>query len=337
MVVNAKPAKEIDVSIVICTRNRASRLSGTLGALRALRTCHSYEVIWVDNASTDDTAAVLRSGLADDALARYVVCERIGLGAARNVGWKASRGDIVAFTDDDCRPSPDYVDALVAAFSDHPRAGVIGGRILLYNPEHARITIEESQTARVYPKRTYVRAGTLQGANFAFRREALQAINGVDPELGAGTPFPCEDIDTVTAVLWAGFDACFDPRPTVWHDHCRVEADIPALLKSYDRGRGSFYAKYILRPDTRATFMLRWLSSTWRRRDRQGLRAFQTELTTAAQYAISKRRFGALVLAIPMGLAVLAVQSIVSFGFYCGRSFRDATGRRGQGRTVADR
>src|SRR4029077_7729731 len=77
MVVNAKPAKEIDVSIVICTRNRASRLSGTLGALRALRTCHSYEVIWVDNASTDDTAAVLRSGLADDALARYVVCERI--------------------------------------------------------------------------------------------------------------------------------------------------------------------------------------------------------------------------------------------------------------------
>src|SRR5262245_17549789 len=143
MMVVADPDMEIDVSIVICTRNRASRLSGTLGALRALRTDHRYEVIWVDNASTDDTAAVLKRELGDDPTARYVFGERMGLGAARNVGWKASRGKIVAFTDDDCRPSPDYVDAMVAAFSDYPDVGVIGGRILLYNPQHARITIEE--------------------------------------------------------------------------------------------------------------------------------------------------------------------------------------------------
>jgi hypothetical protein len=325
--VDADPTSEIEVSIVICTRNRASRLSGTLGALRALSTSHGYEVIWVDNASTDDTAAVLQRAFAGDTVSRYILGRRIGLGAARNLGWKNARGKIVAFTDDDCYPSPDYVDAILAAFADHPGAGVIGGRILLYNPKHARITIEESEATRVYPKRTFVRAGTLQGANLAFRREALQAIGGIDPELGAGTRFPCEDIDAVTAVLWAGFDACFDPRPTVQHDHGRSAAEVPALLHSYDRGRGSFYAKYILRPDTRATFILRWFSSTWRRRDWQGLRTLRTELRTAAQYAIAKRRFGALALAVPLGLIALAVQSVVSFGFSSGRHFRETRSR----------
>lgn len=309
---DADSTREIEVSIVICTRNRASRLSGTLGALKALRTRHAYEVIWVDNASTDNTAAVLTSELADDPTARYVLGERIGLGAARNVGWKASRGNIVAFTDDDCYPSPDYVDAMVAAFSDYPDVGVIGGRILLYNPQHARITIEEGQSPHMFPRRSFLRAGLLQGANIAFRRAALEAIDGIDPELGAGTPFPCEDIDAVTAVLWAGFDARFDPRPVVQHDHGRIEADVPSLLRSYDRGRGSFFAKYILRSDTRAVYIVRWLRSAWLRRDWPGILALRTEMATAAQYALSRKRYGALVVALPIGIAILGFQTMVT-------------------------
>ncbi|WP_369726505.1 glycosyltransferase family A protein [Bradyrhizobium sp. LLZ17] len=117
----------MDLSIIICTRNRGTRLCGTLGALRALRTSHRYEIIWVDNASTDDTARVLKDELASDPASRLIRCERIGLGAARNEGWKASRGKIVAFTDDDCYPSPDYVDAWIAAFSEYPDVGAMGG------------------------------------------------------------------------------------------------------------------------------------------------------------------------------------------------------------------
>lgn len=303
---------EVEVSIVICTRNRGNRLSGTLYALRALRTEHSYEVIWVDNASTDDTAAVLSRELAADPHTRYALCERIGLGAARDFGWQMSRGRIVAFTDDDCYPAPDYVDALLAAFSDYPHAGVIGGRILLHNPMHAKVTIDEGQTVRKYRKRSYVRAGVLQGANIAFRREALAAIDGMDPEFGAGTPFPCEDIDAIAGVLWAGFEGYFDPRPTVTHDHGRSEADMPALLRSYDRGRGGFFAKYILRPDTRLTFLMGWLRSTWYRRNWPGLQALWTELATAAQYTVSKRAYGTLLIALPLGAAVLGFQFLVT-------------------------
>jgi glycosyltransferase involved in cell wall biosynthesis len=310
--VDADPTREIEVSIVICTRNRARRLPRTLKALRALSTRRAYEVIWVDNASSDNTAAVLSSELADTPAARYVLCEQIGLGAARNTGWKASCGSIVAFTDDDCYPSPDYVDALAVAFSDYPDVGVIGGRILLYNPQHARITIEEGQSPHLFPRRSFLRAGSLQGANIAFRRAALETIGGIDPELGAGTRFPCEDIDAVTAALWAGFDARFDPRPVVQHDHGRVEADVPSLLRSYDRGRGSFFAKYILRSDTRTVYVVRWLRSAWPRQDWPGIRALRIEMTAAAQYAVSKKRYGAILVALPIGIAVLGFQTMLT-------------------------
>jgi len=303
---------EIEVSIIICTRNRASRLSATLDALRALRTEHTYEIIWIDNTSTDDTARVLRTSLSTNPRTKYAVCPQIGLGAGRDFGWRMSRGRIVAFTDDDCYPAPDYIDALLAAFSDHPDAGVIGGSILLHNLKHARVTIDEGETTRKYRKYSYVRPGVLQGANIAFRREALVAINGMDPDLGAGTPFPCEDIDAIVAVLWAGFDGYFDPRPIVRHDHGRTDAEIPTLLSSYDRGRGGFFAKYILRPDTRLTFLLGWLRSAWHRRDWKGLRTLRTELTTAAQYARAKHRYGALLVAIPVGATVLGLQFLTT-------------------------
>jgi GT2 family glycosyltransferase len=320
--VGATLTNEIEVSIIICTRNRADRLSGTLAALRALRTCHTYEVVWIDNASTDNTADVLRNALAADRVGRYVFGERIGLGAARNLGWETSRGKIVAFTDDDCYPSPDYVDALIAAFSEHPDAGVIGGRVLLHDQRHAKITIDEGQTARVFLRHSFVRAGSLQGANFAFRREALEAIGGIDPELGAGTRFPCEDIDAVAAVLWAGFDARFDPRPTVRHDHGRFESDVPALLESYDRGRGGYYAKYILRSDTCAKFIIGWLKSAWHKQDWQGVRSLRTEMIAAAQYAIVQKRYKTLLMAAPMGVVVLTFQVLVSFFFRLGRRLR---------------
>jgi len=313
---------KIEVSIIICTRNRDNRLSGTLAALRALRTRHSYEIIWVNNASTDNTAAVLTSELATDPAARLIFCEQIGLGAARNEGWKASRGEIVAFTDDDCYPAPDYVDALIAAFSDYPEVGMLGGRILLFNPQHARITIEEGQTSRRFASRSYVRGGILQGANLAFRRAALSKIDGIDPELGAGTPFPCEDTDAVTAVLWAGFDGVFDPRPVVQHNHGRTESDVPALLDSYDRGRGALFAKYILRPDTRATFALRWLGSARHRRSPPGLRTLRLEMVSAAKYAILKGRYDILCIAAPICFLVLVFQAFVSLLFAAGQTLR---------------
>jgi len=228
-----------DLSIVICTRNRAGQLRGTLDSLMAMKTTRSWEAILIDNASTDGTADMIAQASAIEPRIRYFREQRIGLGAARDRGWREAGSNLISLTDDDCYVAEDYVDAVIAAFEGRRDVGVLGGRILLFDPADARVTIDERDYPVEIAPYSFVVAGAIKGANLSFRREALQAINGFDPGLGAGTPFPCEDIDAVAAVLWAGFRGRYDPRPLVLHHHRRRDADVAPLRAAYDRGRGA--------------------------------------------------------------------------------------------------
>lgn len=303
---SAKP----DLSIVICTRNRAGQLRGTLDSLLAMKSALSWEAILVDNASTDGTAAVIRSASAAEPRIRYFREDRIGLGAARDRGWREAAAELLSFTDDDCYLAEDYVDSVLAAFRDRPDVGVLGGRILLFDPEDARVTIDERDHPVEIAPHSFVVAGALKGANLSFRRKALQAIGGFDPELGAGTPFPCEDIDAVAAVLWAGFRGRYDPRPLVHHHHRRRLPDVPRLRAGYDRGRGAYYAKFLLRPDCRRAYAAGWLHETRMNLNGAGLVRLFRELRSAAAYLRSRRKIVPLVaLALP-ALAVYGTAAV---------------------------
>jgi GT2 family glycosyltransferase len=299
------------LSIVICTRNRADQLRGTLDSLMAMKTARTWEAILIDNASTDGTADVIAEASAIEPRIRYVREERIGLGAARDRGWRETRSSLVSLTDDDCYLAEDYVDAVVTAFEGRPDVGVLGGRILLFDPADARITIDERDYPVEIAPYSFVVAGAIKGANLSFRREALQAVDGFDPGLGAGTPFPCEDIDAVAAVLWAGFKGRYDPRPLVLHHHRRREADVPNLKAGYDRGRGAYYAKFLLRPECRRAYAAGWWGEVRNNLNRAGLARLSRELRSAAAYLRSRRKMGPLVaLALPAmafyGTAALA-------------------------------
>lgn len=248
----------MDVSIIICTLNRAASLQGTLDSLAAIRSEREWEVILLDS-SSDNTAEVVKA--ADDCggRLRYAYEEPLGLGAARDTAWRLARGRICAFTDDDCYLDPGFVDAVAAAFDDHPDAGCIGGRILLYDPEDAPITIDERTEPRTISARQPVSAGELQGANLSIPRSVLETVGGFDRNMGAGTPFPCEDVDVLAATLWAGYPAYFDPRPVVHHHHGRRGEAAQRVAEVYDRGRGAYYAKFILRRDTRFVYLRNWL------------------------------------------------------------------------------
>jgi glycosyltransferase involved in cell wall biosynthesis len=297
---SAKP----DLSIVICTRNRAGQLRGTLDSLLAMKTALSWEAILVDNASTDGTADVIRSASEVEPRIRYFREDRIGLGAARDRGWREAGAELLSFTDDDCYVAADYVDAVLAAFRDRPDVGVLGGRILLFDPEDARVTIDERDYPVEIAPRSFVAAGAVKGANLSFRREALQAIGGFDPELGAGTPFPCEDVDAVASVLWAGFSGRYDPRPLVHHHHRRRLPDVPRLRAGYDRGRGAYYAKFLLRPDCRRAYAAGWLREMRMNLNGAGLVRLFRELRSAAGYLRSRRKIVPL---IALTLPALAV------------------------------
>jgi GT2 family glycosyltransferase len=234
------------LSLIVCTRNRAARLDAFFEAIGRMRALASWEMVIVDNGSIDDTPSRLMTLARSLPSAVTIASEpRPGLGRARNAGVRAARGALLAFTDDDCYPAIDYVDRVVAAFADRERA-FIGGRILLYDADDHPITIRIDSTAIPIPPCSVVPTGLVQGANMAFRREALERIGGFDDALGPGTPFCNDDVDAVARASAAGLAGSYVPEPVVHHHHGRRgAADVAALWRSYDHGRGAYYAKCI--------------------------------------------------------------------------------------------
>jgi glycosyltransferase involved in cell wall biosynthesis len=121
------------VSVAICTFNGASRIESVLAAL-ACQTLDAgdWEVLVVDNASTDGTAAVAIRSIREHlgGRGRVVHEERPGLSFARARAAQESQGEILCFLDDDNIPAPNWVEMAVQAFAARPRAGVVGGKVL---------------------------------------------------------------------------------------------------------------------------------------------------------------------------------------------------------------
>jgi glycosyltransferase involved in cell wall biosynthesis len=258
----------VPLSIIICTRNRVDSLRLCVRALACIETDYEWELVIVDNGSTDNTGAFLASlpRKINNASVIMGFEPKRGLAAARNKGLSQARGDVIAFTDDDCYTSKNYVDAMISSFELNSEIGFVGGRVLLYDQSDLKMTIEEREDYFVLQPRTFIAAGTIQGANMAFRKAVLDRIRGFDECLGAGTPFACEDIDAVAAASWAGIVGAYDPRPTVYHHHRRkTKLEKNELRKTYDKGAGAYYVKYILRRDSRSKYLKTWIRFAIRR------------------------------------------------------------------------
>src|ERR1700756_2224111 len=107
------------ISVVICTRNRASQLAQSLARAGSLTCQYPWELIVVDNGQSDETSAVIeRYRQCHHGQISMIVEPVPGLGRARNRGWRASRGEIVAFTDDDCLPDDQFLIELMRCFSE---------------------------------------------------------------------------------------------------------------------------------------------------------------------------------------------------------------------------
>lgn len=236
----------MDITLVICTRNRGPQLDRCLAAVAEIEYAGPWELIVVDNGSTDRTAEVIAQFARSTSFpTRYVFEPIAGLARARNTGIAQAGGALVAFTDDDCYPAPDFLTETVRAF-ENPQIGYVGGRIRLYDPDDHPITILESEEPATFPPRTLLRAGVIQGANMAFRRAALAEIGGYDPLFGSGSAFPAEDIDAIARANLLGWTGAYVPDIVVFHHHGRKAAEAPRLMKSYDLGRGAYHMKLLL-------------------------------------------------------------------------------------------
>jgi glucosyl-dolichyl phosphate glucuronosyltransferase len=122
---------DYDISVVVSTRNRADALVHCLRALAANRTTASFEIIVVDNGSTDGTREVVQA-VADtsEVPVRYVWEPRQGVSYGRNAGIARAAGSVVAFTDDDIQVSADWVDRVHHLLDEHADIDCIGGAVL---------------------------------------------------------------------------------------------------------------------------------------------------------------------------------------------------------------
>jgi GT2 family glycosyltransferase len=275
------------LSLVVCTRNRVAQLSECLQVLERLLPGPSWELIVVDNGSSDETPKFLKQY--SGSLPLQVVREpRPGLGGARNRGWRAAQGELIAFTDDDCYPSPDFLRAIAAAFAESDAIGFVGGPVMLYDPLDVHMSIKESLAYETFPASSFIPAGAIHGANFAFRRSTLEMIDGFDELFGAGAPFfSAEDTDALGRALAAGWTGVYNPRIVVTHNHGRRGGgDVALLARHYSRGRGAYYAKALLNSRQRYTYAKSWY---WAVR-RQPWRNSMHEIAAGIEYLF--RRLG---------------------------------------------
>jgi glycosyltransferase involved in cell wall biosynthesis len=199
------------VSVVVSTYNRPARLAGLLRGLRGQTLERArYEVVVVDNGSEPETARVLAAERARGELALTCARQPVTLGPAggRNVGWRLASAPLVAFTDDDCVPSPGWLAALLTSAGANPGA-VLQGPTRPEPAEHDRLGLL-SHTV------TIERLGPqFETCNIAYPRAVLKALDGFDESFGlrpAG-----EDTDLAWRAIDSGREIVFAPEAVVHH------------------------------------------------------------------------------------------------------------------------
>jgi GT2 family glycosyltransferase len=195
------------VSVVVCTHNGGRTLEQCLNSLRRLD-YPAYEVIVVNDGSTDDTASIL----ARFSEVRAIHQPNRGLSVARNVGLRAAAGSVVAYTDDDCFVDPDWLTHLVYQL-ERSGAAAVGGPNL--SPEDGRVAacVSAAPGQPTHVLESEQVAEHIPGCNMAFRREALEAVKGFDPQfVRAG-----DDVDLCWRLQHAGLWITFAPGAFVWH------------------------------------------------------------------------------------------------------------------------
>jgi GT2 family glycosyltransferase len=234
------------ISVLIPTWRRSASLPGCLAGLEA-QTRRPEEVVVVVRESDTDTRVVLSETTPQDFELRTVIVSAPGVVAAMNAGLAAMQGDIIALTDDDTVPRPDWLGRLEAHFQGHDDVGGVGGRDWI----HREAKVEDGAESTVGLVRWYGRmignhhlgiggpreVDVLKGANMSFRRAAIQGI-GFDEQLRRPAAQPHFEVAFSLAVKRAGWKLIYDPAVAVDHypaerfDDDRRETPSPQALQN---------------------------------------------------------------------------------------------------------
>ncbi|HJT82758.1 MAG TPA: glycosyltransferase [Chthoniobacterales bacterium] len=196
------------VSIIVCSYNGAKTLAACLDSLGKID-YPDYEVILVDDGSTDNTAEIA----AKYPEVRYIHQTNHGLSHARNTGAHAARGEVLAYTDSDCMADRDWLYYLVGTLVSDNFAGVGGPNVTPPAQDWIQACVAGAPGGPSHVLLTDTVAEHIPGCNMAFYRWAFDSVGGFDVEYRKAG----DDVDFCWRLQQAGCVIGFSPTAIVWH------------------------------------------------------------------------------------------------------------------------
>lgn len=216
------------ISAIICTHNRAEYLGKAIQSLIDQCTPQDeYEIIIVDNRSTDSTREVVEQFSSVNNI-RYLYEPNLGLSYARNTGWRNARGTYVAYLDDDAIACPVWLDKILEVFETvTPKPGCVGGKVepIWEGPRpiwlsdwllHGLALVDWSDTPHVLND---LRMQWLVGANIAFPTGLLESVSGFTSELDrvGNNLLSSGDVFLEKQIMKLGYSCFYHPDIAIKH------------------------------------------------------------------------------------------------------------------------
>ena len=250
------------ISVVVPTRNRPDHAAPCAGSILD-NAGDAYELLVIDQ-SDDDATEIALAAFNSDRRFRYVRSSDRGASAARNAGIAQSTAPIIAFTDDDCRASADWIQQILALFEREPDAALVFGKVSIPKSLKGKGFAAEFDPSQrsYYQQMPPADAAWGLGANMIARRSLFAHVGTFDPLLGPGAPFRAgEECDLAIRALAAGYKIVNAGEIAVLHLGVREGDEAAKLMRGYGKAMGATFAKHV-RLGTRDSkaLLLSWIT-----------------------------------------------------------------------------
>jgi glycosyltransferase involved in cell wall biosynthesis len=219
---------DTQISAIICTHNRDNYLGAAIDSLLAQDFAAEYEVVVVDNGSSDRTSEVVKQRLGNPRL-KYVFEPVLGLSVARNTGAKVASSEILAYLDDDAVASDRWLQILFSAYQNNQKLAIAGGKVTLLWPQDMQppkwlspglagnLGAYDLGDSIVYIEQPGL---TPRGLNYSIRRSFLEDIGGFDPNLGrvGKNLLSNEELQMTELALQKGWQVAYLPDALAAHN-----------------------------------------------------------------------------------------------------------------------
>ena len=239
----------VRISLIVCTYNGSKFLEKSIPTFlnQTLESC-LYEIIVIDNNSTDNTKNVVNCLLSDAILQwRFLSEKKQGLHFARNKGILEAQGDIIVFGDQDIEACPDWLHSILNEFDANDKAGVVGGKILPKWKSEPPEWIYDYGTNKIHGVFAYLDLGEerkvinncfIFGCNFAIRKNIAIQIGGSPPDAFPGKLKYLSgrgESEMIESTMKLNYDIIYIPEALVLHHADSSRATLKYFVDRYER------------------------------------------------------------------------------------------------------